>query len=165
MWPIDIIACLATTIVFAHQNLWASMGLNVYYLVMGVVGVIAWQKDKKAMDGADSNIRVRRMSRRVYAWSGLAFVAMGLALYFILKITHDPSPVVDALVGASGVVGTVWLVRCYLENWILWIISDLISVLLCLSQGLYLMAALYLVYTLMAIVGLRNWRKQAVYID
>ena len=163
MWPVDILCCIAAVIVFAHQRLWASMGLNVYYLIMGFVGIVAWNKDAQKVE--NEQMRVRKMSRKTLVVSLLAMVVSGMGLYYVLKLTGDASPAVDAIVGASGIVGTVWLVRTYLENWIVWLFSDIVSTLLCLSQGLYWMMALYLVYTITAVIGWREWRSKAVYID
>ena len=163
MWPVDILCCIATVIVFAHQRLWASMGLNVYYLIMGFVGMAAWKKDAQKVE--NEQMRLRRMSRKTLAVSLTAMVVSGIGLYCVLKLTGDASPAVDAIVGASGIVGTVWLVRTYLENWIVWLFSDIVSTLLCLSQELYGLMALYLVYTITAIIGWREWKSKAVYID
>lgn len=163
MWPVDILVCIATICVFAHQALWASMGLNVYYLIMGCVGIAAWKKDEaKAEEGA---LRLRRLTAKTAAVSAVAFVAVTIGLFFLLNALNDPSPVFDALVGGSGIVGTVWLVRCYLGNWWIWIASDTLSVVMCLMQGLYGMAALYAVYTIMAVVGYIQWKRDGQYLD
>lgn len=163
MWPIDILCCLAAVVVFAHQCLWASMGLNVYYLVMGIIGWFSWKKDVQKT--GEKGIRIRKMSVATLIGSVFAFAASLALLFWALKITGDPSPFMDALVGASGIVGTVFLVRTYLENWYVWIVSDTISAVLCLIQGLYFMAVLYLLYTVMAVVGLLEWRRSGKYIS
>lgn len=163
MWPVDILVCIATICVFAHQGLWASMGLNVYYLVMGFVGLAAWGKDEA--EAEKGTLRLRHLPVKTALVSLAAFVAVTVGLYFILRALNDPSPVFDALVGGSGIVGTVWLVRCYLGNWWIWIASDLLSVVMCLMQGLYGMTALYAVYMIMAIVGYIQWRRDGQYLD
>lgn len=163
MWPIDVLCCFAAIVVFAHQSLWASMGLNIYYLVMGIAGWFSWKRDAKKT--GENGIRIRQMSAMARIGSLLGFVASFVLLYWALKVTADPSPFADALVGASGIVGTVLLVRSYLENWYVWLFSDTLSLLLCFMQGLYFMAILYLVYTAMAVVGLLEWRRDGKYID
>ena len=57
MWPVDILCCIAAVIVFAHQRLWASMGLNVYYLIMGFVGIVAWNKDAQKVENEQMRVR------------------------------------------------------------------------------------------------------------
>ena len=104
------------------------------------------------------------MSKKTALLSLLAFIPTLALLYFLLRAASDPYPLTDALIGASGVIGTVWLVRLYIENWAVWLISDIVSTILCLVSGLYLMALLYLVYTLMSIVGWRQWKKEGRYI-
>ena len=153
MWHINNLCCLAALVVFAHQRLWASMGLNVYYIVVGLIGIISWKKAKSQ----SSDILVRKMNGKVCGLSIIAFLVGALALFYILKTTGDPAPIADALVGASGAVGMVWLLRCYIQNWGAWLFSDVISLFLCLSSGLYSLAALYLAYIVVAIIGWREW--------
>ena len=85
MWPVDILCCIAAVIVFAHQRLWASMGLNVYYLIMGFVGIVAWNKDAQKVE--NEQMRVRKMSRKTLAVSLLAMVVSGIGLYYVLKLS------------------------------------------------------------------------------
>lgn len=162
MWPVDILCCIATICVFAHQGLWASMGLNVYYLIMGFVGLAAWGRDEKKAE--EGTLRLRRLpAGETVVWASV-FLTASAILYFVLRHFGDPSPLFDALVGGSGIVGTVWLVRCYLANWWVWIFSDLISVVMCLMQGLYGLAVLYGVYLVMAFVGYVQWKRDGKYI-
>lgn len=161
MWPVDIFCCAALIAVFAQQRLWASMALNVYYLIMGVIGILEWNKaEVKSSEG----VKIRKMSKKIALLSLLAFVPTLALLFFLLRVASDPYPLTDAFIGASGVIGTIWLVRLHLENWIIWLISDIVSTILCLVSGLYPMAVLYLVYTLMSIVGWRQWKKEGRYI-
>lgn len=161
MWPVDIFCCAALIAVFAQQRLWASMALNAYYLIMGVIGILEWNKaEVKSSEG----VKIRKMSKKTALLSLLAFVPTLALLFFLLRAASDPYPLTDAFIGASGVIGTIWLVRLHLENWIIWLISDIVSTILCLVSGLYPMAVLYLVYTLMSIVGWRQWKKEGRYI-
>ncbi len=162
MWPVDILCCMATIAVFAHQHLWASMGLNIYYLVMGVVGISAWKKDEGQVQ--EGVLRLRRLSLRAALYSLAGFAFSCAVLFFALGAAGDSAVVPDAFIGASGVIGTVWLVKSYPQNWLVWIISDIVSTLLCYTQGLYPMAALYLVYTVVAVVGWIKWRRDGRYI-
>lgn len=162
MWPVDILCCIATICVFVHQSLWASAGLNLYYLVMGFVGLAAWTKDEKSSD--EDGIRIRAMSLKTVFCSIVLFALCWAGLYMLLKASGDPAPLCDAFVGSSGVIGTYWLVKCYVENWLLWIASDLASMALCLTQGLYGLALLYTVYTVVAVVGFIKWRRNGKYI-
>ncbi len=162
MWPVDILCCAAAIAVFAHQSLWASMGLNIYYLVMGCIGIAAWRQD--AAKTESGVIRLRHLGLKAGLLSLAGFLGAAAVLYYVLTLTGDSSPVLDTFIGASGVIGTIWLVKSYLQNWYVWIASDLISTILCLTQGLYLMALLYLVYTIVAVIGFFEWRRDGKYI-
>jgi nicotinamide mononucleotide transporter len=70
----------------------------------------------------------------------------------------------DSAVTVLSAVATWWLVRSYCEQWLLWIVADSMSVLLCASQGMWWMAFLYLVYAASAVYGLRYWKKRGTYL-
>lgn len=161
-WPFDIVVSAASIIVFASGHIWASMGLNVYYLIMGVCGTIAWKKDEaKASEGA---LRLRKLPKRELIFSLLILLAGSVGAFFLLRTLDDPAPLLDGIVAVASIVGTYWLLRSYLENWLLWIFSDLVSTALCLSQGMYWMALMYAAYTVAAVIGWRHWKKQGEYI-
>lgn len=161
-WPFDIVVSAASIVVFASGHIWASMVLNIYYLVMGVCGTIAWKKDaEKASEGA---LRLRKLPRKELLASILLLLVGSIGAYFILRALADPAPLLDGIVAVSSIIGTYWLLRSYLENWLLWIFSDLVSTILCLSQGMYWMALMYTAYTAAAVIGWMHWKKQGEYI-
>ena len=63
-----------------------------------------------------------------------------------------------------SIIATVWLVKSYLQQWLVWIVADLLSTALCLTQGMYWMAALYAFYTLSAVYGYIHWKRRGVYV-
>ena len=65
----------------------------------------------------------------------------------------------DAFTTAGSIVATWMLARKMLEHWLLWIVIDLVSLGMYLYKELYLTAFLFLVYTVMAVVGFREWKK------
>jgi nicotinamide mononucleotide transporter PnuC len=71
----------------------------------------------------------------------------------------------DASVAVLSAVATWWLVRAYIHQWWLWIIADTLSTVLCLTQGMWWMAALYALYALSAVYGYVHWKKHGVYVS
>lgn len=162
MWPVDILSCIAAAIVFIDGKLWANAGLNVYYSVMALWGAYAWIRDSKKV--AKGEMHLNKLTKGVY----LASVAIGLlggaCLIGALHYVGDPAPYMDGLIGILGVLGAWWLAQSYLENWLLWLAAGLLGTILCLAQGLYWMAGLYLVYIFASAWGWMNWRKNGVII-
>jgi len=91
------------------------------------------------------------------------FLALFGIIWFVLdNYTDSPAPLGDAFTTAISIVATWMLARKIIEHWILWIIADLVSMGLYIYKGLYPTVVLFAVYTAMAFIGYREWRKTLV---
>ena len=168
MWWIGIATGAACAFSFGAQRLYASMGLNVYYVGMSVWGLIRWRRDRLALQAAehgDATVHLRRLTRPVMLGSAAVFVAGALALIALLRWLGDSESALDAIVTVLSAVGTWWLAQAYPEQWMVWIVADVLSCVLCAVAGMPWMAALYLVYALSAVYGWVHWMKNGKYID
>ena len=66
---------------------------------------------------------------------------------------------VDVFVTALLLVGMWLMAKRRIENWIFWIVADVISIPMYIFKGLGLTSVQYLVFTIMAIIGYREWKK------
>ncbi len=163
MWWVGILTGAACAFEFATQHVWASMGLNIYYMGMSVVGLIQWKK-ASAEVGEDA-IHLNMMSHRVRLIS-LALLVVGISVLTpILKNTGDAAPVLDGTAVTLSIIATWWLAQSYLEQWMLWVVADLLSMALCLTTGQYWMAAMYLAYTASAVYGYFHWKNRGEYVN
>ena len=169
MWVVGILTSVAAMWVFFRQGLYASFGLNTYYLVTSVVGLWQWRRDidRISQDGTahdDGTVRLKHLSIKTVAVSAVAVVAGTLALAMVMEHLENPMSYLDSAVAVLSAVATWWLVRCYIQQWWLWIAADTVSTILCASQGLWWMAALYAAYAVSAIIGYIHWKKHGRYI-
>ena len=170
MWVVGILTSLAAMWVFFRQGLYASFALNTYYLVTSFIGLWQWRKDidRISQDGSeqkDGTVRLKRLSIKTVAVSAFAVVTGTLALAFLMELLENPMSYLDSAVAVLSAVATWWLVRCYIQQWWLWIAADTVSTVLCASQGLWWMAALYAAYAVSAIIGYIHWKKHGRYIS
>lgn len=175
MWVVSIFSSSVAAIVFLEEKLYASMALNIYYVVTAVWGLFTWIRDSRKLkvetqanaiaDTEDADkIHLTRLDWKVVLASVAAFIILTPVIYKILVSLGDSSSILDAIVLVMSIIATVWLVKSYLQQWLLWIAADLLSTTLCLTQGMYWMAALYAFYTLSAIYGYFHWKKRGVYV-
>ena len=170
MWVVGILTSLAAMWVFFRQGLYASFALNTYYLVTSFIGLWQWRKDidRISQDGSeqkDGTVSLKRLSIKTVAVSAFAVVAGTLALAFLMELLENPMSYLDSAVAVLSAVATWWLVRCYIQQWWLWIAADTVSTVLCASQGLWWMAALYAAYAGSSIIGYIHWKKHGRYIS
>ncbi len=162
MWVVGILTGAACAFEFAVTHVWASMGLNIYYVVMSVIGLVQWKKASEAV--GEDDIHLNRIPKKVWVWSTvLLLVGIGIMMP-ILKATGDPAPVVDAVAVTLSAIGTWWLAQSYLEQWFIWIVADVLTTILCLTTGQYWMAVLYLVYIGSAVYGYIHWKSKGKYL-
>ena len=169
MWIVGILTSAAAMWVFFRQGLYASFGLNAYYLVTSFIGLWQWRSAKAAMESSSGEgpagaIHLNRLSLRTVLLSVLAVIAGTLVLFLLMEKLENPMSFLDAAVAVLSAVATWWLVRSYLEQWWLWIAADMMSTALCISQGLGWMAVLYGFYALSAVYGLYHWKRHGVYL-
>lgn len=169
MWVVGIATSVAAMWVFFRQGLYASFGLNTYYLVTSFIGLWQWRKAKagmaEAMEKEDADaVHLHRLSWRTVLVSLAVAVAGIFALAELMELLENPMSYLDAAVAVLSAVATWWLVRSYIEQWWLWIVADTLSTILCATQGMWWMAALYAAYTLSAVYGYVHWKRKGLYI-
>ena len=163
MWVVGILTGAACAFEFAVTHVWASMGLNLYYVAMSVVGLIQWRKASGQVEEGD--IHLQKVSLKAGILSAVLFTAGTAVMIPVLKATGDPAPFLDAVAVMLSVVGTWWLAQSYLEQWLIWIVADVLTTTLCLTTGQYWMAALYLVYIGSAVYGYIHWKSRGKYVS
>lgn len=169
MWVVGILTSLAAMWVFFRQGLYASFALNTYYFITSFVGIWQWSQDKKLV--ASDIVVLNRLTFKVVIFSAVVAVLGTIALSVGMECLHgagllkeNPMSLLDSAIAVLSAVATWWLVKSYREQWWLWILADSLSVLLCVLQGMWWMAALYVAYVVAAVYGLRYWKKCGVYI-
>ena len=163
MWVVGILTGAACAFEFAVTHVWASMGLNLYYVAMSVVGLIQWRKASGQVEEGD--IHLQKVSLKAGILSAVLFTAGTAVMIPVLKATGDPAPFLDAVAVMLSVVGTWWLAQSHLEQWFIWIVADVLTTTLCLTTGQYWMAALYLVYIGSAVYGYIHWKSRGKYVS
>ena len=170
MWVVGVFTSLAAMWVFFRQGLYASFGLNTYYLITAFIGLWQWGRDKKKLMSSSTDqpshdvIHLNRLSLKTVVVSSVVAVVGTFALAWLMQMLENPMSYLDAAVAVLSAVATWWLVRSYIAQWWLWILADTLSTILCATQGMWWMTALYAAYTLSAVYGYIHWKKNGTYI-
>lgn len=158
MWVLGILTGAACAFSFGVQHVWASMGLNIYYVVVSFIGLWQWKKDGAQV--GEGEIHIRPLTPKVQYISTLVYIIGLYPIFYILKASGDPAPLLDAASTLLSVIATWWLAKSYLRQWLLWIGADLMSTWLCIDTGQWWMAVLYAVYAASAVYGYFHWKKR-----
>ena len=170
MWVVGVFTSLAAMWVFFRQGLYASFGLNTYYLITAFIGLWQWGRDKKKLMSSSTDepshdvIHLNRLSLKTVVVSSVVAVIGTFALAWLMQMLENPMSYLAAAVAVLSAVATWWRVRSYIAQWCLWILADTLSTILCATQGMWWMTALYAAYTLSAVYGYIHWKKNGTYI-
>ncbi len=135
------------------------MGLQAYYVVISLYGWWTWSKNSGS-DNQKKGLKISHVSSFQAFWIVLVCIILTGFFYWILaEMTDSDVPFWDALTTAGGVVATWMLTRKIIEHWVLWIILDIISMVLYIYKGLYPTTILFVVYSALAFLGYRTWKK------
>jgi nicotinamide mononucleotide transporter len=80
--------------------------------------------------------------------------------YIFDSYTNQENPYTDAFSTVFSLAATFMVTKKVLENWIYWIVIDAVCIYLFASRGLFLTSILFFFYTIIAVFGFVQWRRQ-----
>ena len=156
-FPFGIVNVLIYVYIFFVARLYANAAINGFFFIMSAYGWYNWTRK----DSNDGKIRITRCARPELFLNSLAIIVIFIVIRIVLvKYTASPIPSWDAATTAVYMVAQWLLSRKKIENWILWISADTVMIGLCAWEGLYFTSFQYLVFTIIAILGFREWRTK-----
>jgi nicotinamide mononucleotide transporter len=162
LWPFGILSSVLFIWIFFFSRFYADMGLQVYYLGVSIYGWIYWVKGRQHKSGPKKLPVTNITSRLIWTLSAVGMVTF-LGIVAILKnFTDSDVPWGDGFTTAASIIATWMLARKILEHWLVWIVVDAIAAALYFYKGLYPSSVLYLIYSVIAIFGYIQWKKDLV---
>ncbi len=155
-YPFGIAMVILYGWIFWDYRLYAEAGLQVYFLIIQIVGWYWWLQGR----GGDGLVIVERAPGAELAACALAVAAVTGGLGWALATHTDASlPYSDAAVAALSVVAQYLLARRRLESWPVWIAVDVLAIGIYIVKGLYPTAVLYALFLCLATTGLVVWAR------
>ncbi len=171
LWLIGIVMPALDIALYWSHGLYGDAGMALYYTLAGVYGYAVWKfgKRRKAEVSALSEeapakerLPIAHMPLRLYLPTLVFFAAAWALVWYVLRTFTDSSvPVLDAFTNALSFVGLWALARKYVEQWMFWIVVDVVSCYLYVTKGVPFKAGLYGLYVAIAVAGYFKWKKLA----
>ncbi|MDZ4204057.1 MAG: nicotinamide riboside transporter PnuC [Bacteroidales bacterium] len=163
VYPTGIISVLIYVYICFYAKLYADMGINSFYFLMSVYGWYMWTRK-------DDSRKVLSITwnNRKDQWIGIIatiisyFLILGLIWIFKKDDTEyigSYVPYVDSFTTAVFLVAMLLMARKKVENWVYWIIGDVVSVPLYFLKGLVFTSFQYFVFLIIAMMGFYEWRR------
>ena len=155
-WPVGIVSCAIYAYIFFKDALYGDSSLQVFYVVISFYGWYEW------LYGGLKNDKLHVATASVKTLILLAALCIPgfLLIRMLLSLTNSNTPYLDSITTALSLAGTWMMAKKLIENWFVWIFTDIIYVGLYIIKHLYLTSLLYFIFTLLAVYGYYVWRKQ-----
>jgi nicotinamide mononucleotide transporter len=168
-WPAAMLSTVLYTVIFYDVYLWMDSALQLYYLLMAVYGWLCWRKNTAA-GNVDNERSVNDVNGKVLQYSQwtlqrhstmiIALTLLSVVLGWLMA-TYTPThfPYLDSATTVFAVFATYLLTQKVLENWLYFVVIDVVSIYLYIEKGLIPTAALFACYVILASYGYWQWRK------
>jgi nicotinamide mononucleotide transporter len=157
VYPTGIVNVLIYVYLCFFAGLYADMAINAFYFVMSVFGWYNWSRR------TENNEHVPISSLNLKQWFLYVMLILGAygTIFFILtKYTDSAVPKFDSFTTALFIAG-MWLMAVKkIENWLLWILGDVLVIPMFAVKGLAFTSVQYIVFLVLAIMGYFEWRKR-----
>lgn len=167
-WPVGIVGVLLFGVLFWQINLYADVLEQVYYFITSIVGWYMWSI-LRHRDSDDNKVLVTTNSLKVNGLWIAGIVVISVIATWALSNIHnwlpaiftEPAslPAIDATTTVMSFAAQILMMRRKLENWILWIVVDVVAVWLYWYKEVPFVALLYLVFLVNAVYGYIIWKK------
>ncbi|MCK8520839.1 nicotinamide riboside transporter PnuC [Aquimarina sp. D1M17] len=158
VYPTGIISTAIYVYLLFKWSLLGDMMINGYYFIMSIYGWYVWTR-KIDETHVTPISRTNRMEKLVQVLIFVAAIIFVYSVYITFDKWNDWTAYVDTLTTAIFFVGMWLMARRKIENWIFWIVGDLISIPLYFYKGFTFTSFQYVLFTIMAIFGYLAWKK------
>ena len=183
VWLASVVMPAISMWIYFSKGLYADFGINIYYLLIAVYGFWNWTRKTHATPVSSlpassttaqspdttaqspsaetkQELPVSHTPLKVWALVAVASALLWWFIWWILvTFTDSTVPVADAFTTALSIVGLWMLARKYAEQWLVWLVVDLVCSCLYWYKGIPFYSVLYAVYTIIAWFGYRKWLR------
>ena len=158
VYPTGLVSTSIFVYLLFKWELLGDMMINAYYFIMSIYGWYIWTRKVDATH----NTPITRTTKKEKITSVIIFISTLLFVFIVYKSFDKWNgwvAYVDTITTAIFFVGMWLMARKKIENWIYWIIGDIISVPLYFYKGFTFTSFQYLIFTVIAIFGYLEWKK------
>ena len=143
-------------VIIFQQHLWGELVENIFYVVTTTIALFMWLKN---YNKEEKQVEAKKFTPINWLVTCIGFAISTILLYTILLKTNDPKPFLDAISTVPAFIAQILLMLRYREQWILWLIVDIATLILWISIGNIFMIAQYVFWIMNCIYGYIKWSK------
>lgn len=163
-WLCGIIYILISFVIFWQQQLYGDFLLHVFFLFLNIYGWYHWVYGETSRK---DSVKVAWLSlKRNVIYALISILGIFFFGYFLINIhliftnlTPASVPYWDAATTSLSVTAMWLTARKKIENWIYWLIVDVLAAGIYVYKDIYFYALLYFIYIGLAVAGFLTWKK------
>jgi nicotinamide mononucleotide transporter len=160
VWIVGAIMPMVHGMLYLSSGIYADAAMQLYYVAAGIYGLCVWLRGSKR---EEKRVDIQFTPPKWIFTLALVYLVLHVVLYFMLsEFTDSRVPFFDSMSTAMSIVAMWMLSRKLVEQWLVWLVVDMISVGLYLYKGIPITAMLYTLYCALAVAGYMRWRKQVL---
>lgn len=157
VWVVGAIMPMIHGTLYLTSGIYADAAMQLYYVAAGIYGLAVWRRKSTS----STELKIQHTPKRWILPLTTTYLLLHVILYLLLtEFTDSRIPFLDAMSTALSIVAMWMLSRKLVEQWLIWLVVDMISVGLYLYKDIPLTAGLYTIYSILAIAGYLRWKKQ-----
>ena len=144
----------------AYQNkFYGEVMENIFYVVTMVWGIFVWGKNMRSNDDGTKDVVAKKFTALQWTLSSVLTIVATIAMGYFLTNIGSNQAYIDAATNVMAVFAQILMVRRYREQWIWWIVIDLLNIWMWAIVGNWSMVAMYIAWTVNCVYGWINWTK------
>lgn len=132
---------------------------NIFYLVTMIWGIFVWRKNSVVNDDGTKDVKAKKFTPTMWILSIFGTIVATLGMGYLLTKIGSAQAYTDAATNVMAIFAQLLMVRRYREQWIWWIIIDILCIKLWFVAGNWSMVAMYVAWTANCVYGWYNWSK------
>ena len=148
-----------TTYLFlAYQNcFYGEVIENVFYLVTMVIGIFIWNNHSTIDEEGSAHVEALKFTPKQWVVSVVGTIIATIAMGYFLTTIGSHQAYTDAATNVMAIFAQLLMIKRYREQWVWWLVIDLLCIKLWFVAGNWSMVAMYIAWTINCIYGWKNW--------
>jgi len=143
-------------IIIFQQHLYGELIENIFYVITTTIALFIWIKN---YNKEERQVEAKRLTISQMIICCIVFIVSTILLYLGLLKTNDPQPFLDSISTVPAFIAQFMLMFRYREQWIMWLIVDIATLILWINVGNIFMVAQYIFWIMNCIYGFIKWSK------
>ncbi|WP_185850607.1 nicotinamide riboside transporter PnuC [Blattabacterium cuenoti] len=159
VYPVGILGTTIYSYLTFITSLYGDFIINIYYTIVSLYGWFLWEKKE------DKKIRITYCNTKDYFYTSILFFftcILSVIIYYLNGKLKNHSDWMDIFTTGIYFSGMYQMSIKKVENWIFWMIGNIISVPLYFIKGFILTSILFIILFILSIDGFMIWKKKAI---